>query len=75
MEINLFLSELNHLFIDDDIVVSESTAFEEIDSLSKMSLCSWVETELKVSVKYNELENFNTIEDLYKYIMTFNDKE
>ncbi len=79
MEKIKFLSGLKSQFEDrDSLNLDMSTKFrtmETWDSLTKFSIISFLEDEYKISIKIDELNNLDTPNDLFNFVLFKNNKE
>ena len=69
MEKCLFLNEFSKL-IESDIELKFETKLDDLsdyDSLTQMSICSWISDKFLISCSISEIQDFQTIQDFYNY--------
>jgi acyl carrier protein len=69
MDKNVFLNEFSKL-IDSEVEITFDTnlyTLSDYDSLTQMSICSWISDKFFISCSVSDIQDFQTIQDFYNY--------
>ncbi len=69
MEKTIFLTEFSKL-IDSDVELTLDTnlnTLSDYDSLTQMSICSWISDKFLITCNISDIQDFQTIQDFYNY--------
>lgn len=77
MEINFedFLLNIKDQYLEDNIILTKESRFREMngwDSMTGMTILLMIEETYKIKIESDIFKNLNTIDDLYTYIISYN---